>query len=52
MAYLLMPFRILSYAKNHPNGRSWLTTALFSRIILLCDPFIAAAAVGFLALMV
>ena len=24
-----------SYAKSHPNGRSWLTTALFPRIILL-----------------
>ena len=25
-----------SYAKSHPNGRSWLTTALSPRIILLC----------------
>ena len=25
-----------SYAANHPNGRSWLTTALSPRIILLC----------------
>ena len=24
------------YAKSHPNGRSWLTTARSPRIILLC----------------